>query len=259
MFLEGLAGHVTAHFLDSLSRSRLWQLRFLPCLTVARGEEVRVSFSALLCVADGDSYLLVKSLQHQQFFGPFGGVYKFHESGAHHLRRLDLRPHPSLYPDDIRHDLRGYLPRRNIVRLVKWFEHGDDREDSSTCLRRELHEELVECGLVDHPAVPQHLSFRFLRRVQEGPARALSRQNRSQYRVFDIYEPISADPGISQFLRAVRSAATTCDHLALATAREIIYGRTQQGLLIGHHAGYLFGSRRVRPDEPPAVEPSAAQ
>jgi hypothetical protein len=251
-FGEGLIGHFVAHLLDHASRERLWKVGLLPCKLISPNEDLRVSFSAFLRIRQGDSYLLVRSLHRKEAFGPFGGVYKY-LSGAHmQLDALEFRPQTGKSATDMQHDLRGFVPRRNIFGVARWFEQGAGREDAVTCLRRELIEELAEVKLKRH-AVPDLIRFKPVRRVQEGPARAAG-QPYWQYRVFDIYDVAEPDAAVGRFLDGIRSLASSHQGLLLATAHEIIVGRSSDGRVIGHHSGYLFGRKRIRPDEPMFID-----
>ncbi len=251
--IEGIIGHVLAHFLDDVTRERLWRLRLLPCKVVGRNQDIRVSFSAFLRVAKGDSYLLVRSLHRREAFGPLGGVYKYAASARRHLDELQFRPQGSGTSKDMTNDLRGFLPRRQLLAFLKWFDEGKEREDHTTCLRRELIEELRETHVPKGRPLPQLLQFERLRRVQEGPARVAG-QPFSQYRIFDFFDLADPSPEVTAFFAELRSIAVMHKDLLLATSREIIVGRSADGRLIGHHAGYLFGRQRVRPDEPLFVE-----
>jgi hypothetical protein len=253
--IEGVFGHFIAHFLDHVSREQLWKIRLLLCKFIAPREEMRVSFSALLRSAEGDSYLLVRSLHRKEAFGPFGGVYKYHDPARSQLDDLEFRPQSGTAVDDMKNDLRGFLPRRRVLALTRWFDHAIGREHAGICLHRELIEELKEVRLATRHPVPKLIQFKHIRRVREGPVRAAG-QTYTQYRIFDIYDVAEPDEEVSQFLRDLRSAAATHKDLMLATAREIVAGRSADGRMIGHHAGYLFGRKRTRPDEPMFVEPS---
>lgn len=250
MFMEGVLGHVVAQSLDHLFRGRIWRIRLLPCSLLSRSDDIRVSFSAFLRMRDGDGYVLVRSLHRKEAFGPFGGVYKYHTSAARELDAHEFRPQCVGGSTDMERDLRGFIPRRRLLGLTGWFDSGEDREDASICLKRELSEELGEIRVDGSlPPIPQLLSFRLVRRVYEGPARAAG-QTYWQYRVFDFFDILEHSDEVRRFVHAVIDAARTHNDLVVASSHDIVTGRAPDGRLIGHHAGYLFGRRRVRPDEP---------
>jgi len=217
---------------------------------------MRVSLSAFLRISEGDSYILVRSLHRKEAFGPFGGVYKYFSSAGTRLDELQFRPQ-GINPE-MRNDLRGFLPRRYLLRFLRWFDEGKEREDAANCLFRELREEIREVRLAQEIAVPEMFSCRRVRRVQEGPSIAAG-QKYTQYRIFDVYEIIEPNKEMVRFLSELRSSAVKHKDLLVASAKEIIAGRSNDDRIIGHHAGYLFQRKRVRPDEPMFVEPRGAR
>jgi len=251
LFEEGVAGHILAAFLDHALRERLWRLRLMPTKIIKPGTEMRVSFSALLRIAESDSYLLIRSLHRRESFGPFGGVYKYLSGAVPRLDELQFRP--QVVSPDMRDDLRGFLPRRRLLSLLRWFDEGTEREDAGACLRREPQEELKEVHLSKQISLPEIPHFRRIRRVSEGPAIAAG-QSYTQYRIFDVYEVTEPNKDVARFLKELRSLATNDKHLLLACSHEIIAGRSHDGRYIGHHSGYVFRRQRVRPDEPMFVE-----
>jgi hypothetical protein len=251
--IEGLLGHFIAHFLDDISRERLWKIRLLPAKFMAPNQEMRVSFSAFLRICERDSYLLIRGRHRNYAFGPFGGVYQYFSSASTQLDALEFRSQRGRAAPEMKDDLRGFLPRRHVLAFTRWFDEATGREDGATCVRRELIEELKEVRLAKRHPVPPLIHFKHIRRVQEGPARAAG-QSYLQYRIFDIYDIAQPEKQVSHFINELRSTAKTHADLLLATSREIITGSTADGRMIGHHAGYLFGRKRVRPDEPMWVE-----
>lgn len=240
---------------DLVLREKLWKVRFLPCWFFSRGEDMRVAFSALLRIKDADSYLLVRNHLRRYAFGPFGGVYKQLASARSTLDGLEFRAQSGTDVDDMRNDIRGFLPRKHILAMTRWFEAGTGREDATTCLRRELSQELHEIGLGEEHPVPSIINFGLVRRIQEGPRCAVG-QTFLQYRSFDVYEITDETDDVHQFVKNLRIAARTHDDLLLASSSDIVKGRSSDGSFIGHHCGYLFGRRRVRPDEPMFVDRS---
>lgn len=251
--LEGIIGHITSHVLDHISRERLWKVRLLPCLLIDRHEDLRISFSAFLRISKGDRYVLVRSLHRREAFGPFGGVYKYHAATQTHLDDYQFRPQSSTEFRDMYNDLRGFIPRHKAHSFLKWFEEGNGREDASTCLRRELDEELREARLFRRHPVPKSIQFQHVRRIQEGPARAIGHAF-SQYRIFDFFDIVDEPEEVIQFKEGILQSALDSEDVVLVTARDIVSGRTPNGHIIGHHSGYLFGRRRIRPDEPMFVD-----
>lgn len=240
--------HITESAVFRFLRHVHRRVGFIKCLLIHPNREMRVSFSALALIRDGGSYLLVRDLHRPEAFAPFGGVYKHKESGV--LDKLEFKPQSSRQMDDMKNDLRGFLPRRNLAKLAHWFQSGRDRESAEECLQREFMEEIREAKLSKTLRCPDVLSFRFVRRVHEGPEEVPG-QTYTQYRTFDVYKIDESHVSMRKFSnKLLAEARNGQENLMLATAQEIVSGRGPSSEQIGHNAGYLFGARRVRPDTP---------
>jgi hypothetical protein len=223
-------------------RVRLW--------THLRGRSLRVSCSALLSIGSGSGYILARMLRRRDALGPFGGVHKSSLAASAELYELGFVPqsisHPSAHA--IAGDLRGFLPSEKLPDFLAWFHEGIHRESDSECLRREVREELHEIGLPDLAPDVDHLEFRFVREVLEGPY-FIQGDERWQVRIFRIYELDTDSLRSRQFRERLLDHTNTTENLSLASRTEIRVGRVR-GHAIGHHAGYLLGQRRIRPDLP---------
>ena len=229
--------------------ARVRHARFLKCRVIRPNAEIRVSFSALLRIAEGGRYLLVRSIHRPDFFGPFGGVYKYFDEAKPHLDEVQFKPEDLGPDDDMRNDLRGFLPRRYLPRHHKWFLNSEARESPGACLYRELCEELKEAkvkGLTPPPA----MSLRRIRAIEEGPEDVPGRRY-MQYRVFEVYEPVVTAVTIEQFKKRLFRSAQDNSDLLVANAEEILTGRARDDRLIGHHAVYLIAGRRIRREGAP--------
>lgn len=216
-----------------------------------------MAFSALLRISDSDRYLLVRNLHRPESFGPFGGVYKYFEDAQPALDRFDFKPQVFGPGADMKNDIRGFLPRKNLAKIVQWYAKKTDRESFKECLCRELREELVEVGL---PRIrcPDGLLFRPVRTVREGPG-SVPGEDYTQFRIFEVYDLFPMSTDTQKFVRQLFKAARRHKNVLLASAKEIIRGRASNGSVIGHHAGYLLGGKRVRPDNPAFVQQQKAQ
>jgi hypothetical protein len=219
---------------------------------IKRSEDMRVSFSALVLLRDGDHYLLVRNLHRPESFAPFGGVFKYKDSSI--LDELEFRPQTIESTDhinsDMKDDLRGFLPRKNLPALAAWFRKSKGRENADDCLRRELAEEIREVGIPKKIKCPEIIPFHFVRRIEEGPEQVPGEMY-TQYRIFEVYEPDASKSSVKKFVRQLMECARAGQKdLLLVTAQEMVSGRAGSGDLIGHHACYLFGSKRVRPGSP---------
>src|ERR1043166_9193496 len=252
MIIETIIEEMIATELGHFLRRSAWRLRFVRCSVVHPAEDIRVAFSALLRIADSDRYLLVRNLHRPETFGPYGGVYKYYDDAQPVLDSIDFKPQVFGPGDDMKKDIRGFLPRKNLAKLVQWYGKSLEREPFKECLCRELKEELLEIGL---PKIrcPDGLQFRLVRTAREGPA-AVPGEEYTQFRIFEVYDlyPVSLDT--QKFIRQLFRAAKRHKNLLAANAKEIIRGRASNGAVSGHHAGYLIGRKRVRPDTPAIVE-----
>lgn len=245
---EGIIIHglstAAIHILEKLWRIRFWRLRIIYPNT-----EIRVSFSAFLRVHEGGKYILVRNLHRPELFGPFGGVYKFYDGASHRLDELSFRPQDLGETGDMRNDLRGFLPRKNLARLLKWFDKNVDRESPRECLLRELREELIETKL-PNLWPPSQLEVKLVRRVQEGPEKVPGRSY-TQFRVFEVYDLVGHNPEYYSLLERLKQINKDAPNVVVADSSDIVCGRCDDGRVIGNHVLYLLGKKRTRPEAPP--------
>jgi hypothetical protein len=246
MSVEAIGIHLAVAALERLRKARL-----VACRVWRPNAELRISFSALLRISDGGRFLLIRNLHRPELFGPVGGVYKYYNDARVQLDEVSFRPQDVGRGDDMKNDLRGFLPRRHAPKLIKWYEQRTLRESPETCLLRELREELREVKLVSRVSPPVELPLRPVRTVREGPERVPG-QAYTQYRVFDVFEIASnATAAADAFRRLFEIAATGHHHLLIASSDEIVTGRARDGRRIGSHTAYLIRRSRLLPPEPP--------
>jgi hypothetical protein len=227
---------------------RISHVKFVKCHLWKPNVEVRVSISAILAITDGGRYLLIRNLRRPESFGPIGGVYKHLEEAQPELEATQFRPEG--IDAVMKNDLRGFLPRRRLGRFLKWFERKDDREMPGDCLRRELREELSEIGL-GTMRVPAQLALRRVRRVCEGPERVPGQQLfLYQFRLFEVFALVPLGRQMEVFIRTLLGEAESHPDLLLASAPEIVVGRSADNRMITQHSAYVVGKRRFRPETP---------
>lgn len=229
---------------------KVLRLRFLKCRIIQRNTDIRVALSALLRISLSGKYLLVRNLHRPETFGPFGGVLKYHEAVRPYLDSLLFKPQDLGPGEDMHCDLRGFLPRKNLPKLIKWYEKSEGRETAQECLARELEEEVGEIGLPKAMRLPAALKLRRVRAVTEGPE-PVPGQSYTQYRVFEVFEPAEISKQQRRFLKKLTEMASFHPDLLLASPEEIKSGRARDDSLIGHHAAYFLYSKRIRPDDVP--------
>ena len=111
-----------------------------------RGDNIRVSISYLYRIKIDGKYLLVKSKRIPDQYQPVGGVYKVNPTAKAKFNELGVIDESGYsFDDSLRNDLRVKVPQKNLVKLVKWFESGKDREVNQ---QREFIEELVNTGIL---------------------------------------------------------------------------------------------------------------
>lgn len=171
------------------------QLRHEAKTATSAVETIRVSIAALVRLEKDGRYLLIRNLHRPEMFAPFGGVFKYSVEAITFLKDLGYqleRPYRRDLQSDVEGDLRGYISRVNFSRFVGWFSQQTDREDASTCLRRELFEELTHAKAPpDVIAATGEYTFKLIRSVDEGPR--LTLQEYKSYRHIEMYEPDYAD------------------------------------------------------------------
>lgn len=227
---------------------RMRHVRFMRCHLWKPNVEVRVSISAILAIADGGRYLLIRNSRRPEAFGPIGGVYKHLEEAQPELEAMQFRPEG--IDAVMKNDLRGFLPRRRLGKFLKWFERKDDREMPGDCLRRELREELNEIGL-GTMRVPAQLALRRVRTVCEGPEVVPGQQLfQYQFRLFEVFALVSSGRQMEAFIRALIGQAESHSDILLASAPEIVAGRSADNRMITQHSPYVIGKKRSRPETP---------
>jgi hypothetical protein len=213
---------------------------------------VRVSFAALLRVKDDDRVVLMGTSTRPGFYGPPGGVFKYHAGATLALDDLGFREQRlESHRAHMRADLRGFVPARSVAGFVRWFVAGADRETVTECLRRELAEELIEGnghGLVDDI---QGLAFRCVRVVMEGPRR-IPGQSFRQLRRFEVYDLAVTDEPSARFRRRLIELSNdpAVGTILCANGAEIAAGWCGSAP-IAPHSAYLLGSTKLLPDLPP--------
>ena len=214
---------------------------------IGPNQEIRVSMSALIRIAEGDKYVLVRNLHRPESFAPLGGVYKCGERAQCELDRFEFRP--QAIDGDMVGDLRGFLPNKHLAAFLDWFAGGNGRETAHECLSRELSEELTQANLQVQSEEIAGLRFVHVRTVHEGPDH-IAAERYLQYRIFDVYDPVADTIAGRELLSRIKSHATTSNDMLWATSQEIIRGRHRQGHVIGAHSPYLFGQTRYRSQDP---------
>lgn len=104
-------------------------------------ESIRISCGYLFRIKMENKYLLIKGKRIEQF-QPIGGVYKYYSSFNDVKNSLNIteEQNTSFFEEG---DLRVYVPGKNVLKFIRWFNSGKNREVNVT---REFYEELIEPG-----------------------------------------------------------------------------------------------------------------
>jgi hypothetical protein len=217
---------------------------------ILRKKKVRISVASVLRLTCDGKYLLVRNLQRQESFGPFGGVYKYYSTAQDALSEFNFVPQKSAerVAQDRKNDLRGFVLGKDFVSFIRWFRSQKDRETSN--LIRELKEELTESKLLKkYSHLLDKLEFKLVRTIKEH-LMTVPGASYSQFRWLDIYDLVLNDIG-QEFLESIFENAKGNTNLLIVTAEEIDKGRAATGDLIGSHVGFLLHGSRTRPEDTP--------
>lgn len=203
-----------------------------------RNQHIRISISYLFRIKMEDGvYLLVKSTRYGHF-QPVGGVYKSHASVKDLFDRMGVRDDDFLPIDDAsRSDLRVRVPGKHLVRFIRWFESGQNREIGGW---REFQEELISTGLLPRAEFVS-VEYDFVGRTFR-PLRYSQYAQSKEIFIADIFDLL---PTLEQrdALRALRAAGDQRVHWA--GEEQIVRHGGVQGrgvqVQIGEHAKWIIG------------------
>lgn len=122
------------------NRKRLWMSIFSKYLAL-RGKKIRFSMSYLYRIKVEDKYLLVKNNNYGHF-QLVGGKYKILDDTRSKLKTdFDAMDDPKLPNSGVmKDDFALFIPAKNAMKFLDWFNKGVDREVSHW---REFYEELI--------------------------------------------------------------------------------------------------------------------
>ena len=179
---SGIVGGLAVAVLDGLIVARR-QLRIVYYCFRYWNKMVRVSVSYLFRIEVDGQFLLIESDRFKQY-QPVGGVYKSNPSAGGDLARMDVMNDELLPIDPVsRSDLRLRVPGRHLLRFIRWFESGQNRELGGW---REFQEELLGSGVL--PAAEfNSISYDFVRRFYN-PMRFSDWAQSHELLVADIFQ-----------------------------------------------------------------------
>jgi len=126
-----------------------------------RNEKIRFSMSYIFRIHINDKYLLVKNSKWNSY-QPVGGVYKINMGEEKMLMdKFGMERDKKMKSSGVaKNDLRVFVPTKNALNFLKWFEAGKNREISHW---REFYEELIgpEADVLSIEEFP-HIEYRFV-------------------------------------------------------------------------------------------------
>ena len=131
-----------------------------------RNKRIRFSISYLyrIKVPETNSYLLVMNRRINNQLQPVGGCYKRYGDDKL-FESWDYLPDNNINglgtDKESEHDLRFTVAGKNVIKVIKWFEEGKEREIGAT---REFNEELIETGIFDRE-IFKNVKYKHLKRI----------------------------------------------------------------------------------------------
>lgn len=158
----------------SKSVSKLWENKDMLSLYLNtlfgkyRNKDIRFSISYLfkIRIPETDKYLLVLNRRIENQLQPVGGVYKrygddklFEKWGC----SVDNKQNGLDVDSESEGDLRFKVTGKNVVKVIRWFDEGKEREVSA---EREFIEELINTSIVDDKIFSQ-IKYKHIRRFSK--------------------------------------------------------------------------------------------
>lgn len=151
-----------------------------------RKKFMRFSFAYLYRIKIGDEYVLTKNNNIADMYQPVGGVYERYKDSDELFNKLEILTDDCLRMTEKNEmDLRGKLRRKNLIRLLDWFDSCKQREVSPW---REFNEEMIKTEILEARNFP-YLDYKFIKQVRV-KFKFSEPHNCTEYKIFDIYEPI---------------------------------------------------------------------
>jgi hypothetical protein len=140
-----------------VNRYRFWLI--VKCKLLSKTEYIRFSMSYQYRIKVKDKYLLVKNsnFNHYQLVG---GKYKRNQYTYQILKAFEAKDDLKLKTDGLmKDDLAVYIPAKNAIKFIDWFNSKKDREVSHW---REFYEELIDVKgkLLPHSVFP-YINYNF--------------------------------------------------------------------------------------------------
>lgn len=157
--ISALIGIILTKIIDFFSDNKEY-IRICLGLIGHRNEKIRISCAYLFRIKNGNRYLLIKGKKIDQY-QPVGGVYKTYSSFGEIANKYEVSQEREnfFYEQD---DLRKYIPGKKVIKFIKWFNSGGNREFTVT---REFCEELIKPGFLPQESLLD-VKFEFIKQAE---------------------------------------------------------------------------------------------
>ena len=125
-------------------------------------QNIRFSMSYQYIIKVNDRYLLVKN-SHWNKYQLVGGKYKQTPNSKNILNKLEAQDDIKMPTNSINNeDLAVFIPAKNAIKFLKWFDEGKDREVSHW---REFYEELIKNNVLPKENFP-YVNYNFCKSIR---------------------------------------------------------------------------------------------
>lgn len=208
-----------------------------------RKQKIRFSISYLyrIRIPHSNQYLLVFNRKFSQQLQPVGGVYKRY--GADQLFESwgyepDC-PNQGVGVDNKSEgDLRFRILGKNVIKAIKWFEEGMDREVSAN---REFKEELIDTGILDS-SIFDRIDYRHIAR-RANHLQWSNHHNCYEVLIYDILDLLPTDIQKMELSKLAEANLYVPDKYAIVEGSDIQREKTRINgteIRIGKHTKYTI-------------------
>lgn len=222
-FIIGICSSSFLYLLVNIGsiNNRIW----LACLcnTVYRKLYIRFSISYLYRIKIDGKYLLVRGNRLKDQYQPVGGVYKRYPSSNYIFRKYGILDDEYMPIDDIsKDDLRVLVPARHVIKFIKWYESGKEREVTP---EREFREELVQTKILSKKNFSS-IEYEYVKKVETKIKFSEHFQCR-EILIADIYEIIVNNNQIEELRQLQKNDSIQYKWIDAETIRRRGYNKTK--------------------------------
>lgn len=252
-FIAGVGVALSEHFftkgIDSLweNKERLSLFRKI-LLPKYRKQKIRFSISYLfrIKVPSTNSYLLVMNRKIPNQLQPVGGAYKRYGDDSL-FESWGYQPDKKsngLGTDSIsENDLRFFVSGKNVIKVIKWFESGKERECSGN---REFTEELIDTKILDKTTF-EKIFYKHLSR-HSSHLRWSDYHKCYEVLIYDIFELLPTNQQKEALVELARVPMDISKGYAIVECEEIeqlrLLSNGTQIAKIGEHTRFIINDKK---------------